>query len=127
MILSWDKPEKVMTHEEWASISADGAPPGVYFPNMSEADMDKWKAKLIKGEFSRVEIRKSAHGTQMLIIVSMTGTPIEKQWARGNTKLPALHDVNVKMSMNGPSMFTFEEINQLPLAVQEARKVLEKL
>lgn len=83
-VLSWDKPEKIMTREEWEDISADGAPPGVYTPNMSAEDAARWKAKLIgaRGDHPRVEIRKTTDGgVQILIIVcadevatSMNGT-----------------------------------------------------
>lgn len=37
-ILSFQKPKKVMSDKQYASITADGAPPGVYTPNMSEED-----------------------------------------------------------------------------------------
>ena len=118
MILSWDKPKKLQTHEKWASVTADGAPPGVYVPNMSKADGEKWKAKLVGGKNTRVEIRKSVKGTQILIIVSLTGTPIqERHW----------RNINVVMSMNGKSTLTFEEMDQLYQGVQEARKVLEEV
>jgi len=32
-ILSFETPKKIMSKEKWTSISADGAPPGVYTPN----------------------------------------------------------------------------------------------
>jgi hypothetical protein len=88
-----------MTTEQWQAISADSAPPGVYVPNMSEADRDAWKAKLIGGRDPRVEIRKAAGGTQVLIVVRPGG---------------------VRMSMNGPASFTREEWGQLAAAVAEA-------
>ena len=53
-VLMWEKPEKVMSVEAWKSISACGAPPGVYTPNMSEEDMFKWKAKLV-GKLGEIE------------------------------------------------------------------------
>ena len=35
-ILMWDKPNKKLSRKEWEAKSADGAPPGVYSPNMSD-------------------------------------------------------------------------------------------
>lgn len=57
-ILSWEKPPRRTSVENWKSISADGAPPGVYSPNMSQEDRLKWKAKLVgkKGGIKQVEI-----------------------------------------------------------------------
>lgn len=106
-ILFWDKPKKAMPIEEWKAISADSAPPGVYVPNMSADDMNRWKAKLVgikKGE-PRVEIRKTVRGTQMLIIVGL----------------------DIRVSMNGTARMTFEEMDELHQAVQEARAKLESL
>lgn len=100
-ILSWDKPAKVMPREEWESISADGAPPGVYIPNMSKEDMLKWKAKKVG---QRVEIRKTA-GSQILIKVTLEG---------------------VTISMNGPAQLSMEDLIDLTLVVIEATQVLKE-
>jgi hypothetical protein len=108
-ILSWGQPTRVKSIEAWKSLSADGAPPGVYSPNMSAADMKKWKAKLIgpRGGDPRVEIRKTS-GAQILIIVRL------------DNKLNS----NVTMSMNGPAWFSFKSLDELPMAVEEAREAL---
>jgi hypothetical protein len=103
-VLAWAKPLPVMTTQEWRAISADSAPPGVYVPNMSEADRAAWKAKAVGGRDPRVEIRKTAGGTQVLIVVRAAG---------------------VRMSMNGPAEFTRDEWPELDAAVAEARSVLE--
>jgi len=126
-VLSWDKPEQIMSTEDWKSISADCAPPGVYTSNMSWADMKKWKAKLIKGKYTRVEIRKTA-GSQILIIVSLPGqaTRSEKSWTHKDPIDVGQSD-NVRMSMNGPSDFTYQQIEELQQAVSEAKTVLEAL
>lgn len=133
-ILSWDKPEKIMSIEAWKSISACGAPPGVYVSNMSTADRQKWKAKLIKGKYTRVEIRKQAGPqTQTLIVVSLPGQATESynSWVRGPDgkyiKLDRGHDDNVRMSMNGPSVFSYAQFEDLHTAVSEAKAVLETL
>jgi hypothetical protein len=101
MILSWDKPAKAMSHEEWEAISADSAPPGVYTPNMSKEDMLKWKAKKIG---QRVEIRKTA-GAQILIRVT-------------------LEDVTI--SMNGTAKLSLREALDMSLAIAEATQVLKE-
>lgn len=117
MILSWDKPEKIMPVESWRNISADGAPPGVYTPNMSIEDAKKWKAKYIGGEYPRVEIRKSTdNGTQILIVVAKNEFP--NQSAR-------LHGKNIRVSQNGVAFFSFEEMEFFQKAIMEAKAVLE--
>lgn len=101
-VLYWGTPQRAMPASEWMAISADGAPPGVYTPNMSEADMARWKAKLVNpaGGDTRVEIRKSAGGTQILIIVTVS---------------------RVTMSMNGRATLTAAEFGEMGFAVAEAR------
>src|SRR3954451_18558128 len=103
-VLMWDKPEKVMTTEEWQSISADSAPPGVYVPNMSDDDKQRWKAKLVgkRAGYPHVEIRKTDRGcVQILLIVSLGGGysygsrhAVPDRWGRST------RGVNVQMSMN---------------------------
>lgn len=126
-ILMWNKPEKIMSTEDWKSITADSAPAGVYTPNMSEEDMFKWKGKLIKGKSPRVEIRKSFQKTnnkqypkhsivtsQCLIVVSLNN-------------INEMKDCNVLMSMNGKSGLSMKEFEELNLVVNEAKEVLKKL
>jgi hypothetical protein len=125
MILSWDKPEKIMSKEAWQSISADGAPPGVYSPNMSHEDMKKWKAKFIGGKSPRVEIRKTTdNGTQVLIVVTNGGFPCKVD--RFTPEGIELHSKgkNVRISQNGPAFFSFAELESLQQAVTEAKAVL---
>lgn len=72
-IVKWDKPKKAMSKEEWSSISADSAPPGVYTPNMSQKDRETWKGT-VAGQRTghlQVELRKTFGGAQMLIIVAI--------------------------------------------------------
>lgn len=128
-VLHWKKPEKIMSVEEWRRISADDAPPGVHVPNMSEADKQRWKAKHVGGKYPRVEIRKTASvsQTQMVLVVSLTGTPMGKNaWqSRLDKTVDEDHDVNVRLSMNGTAKLTFEELEQMSEGVAEARRVLE--
>jgi len=123
-ILSWDKPERAISVDAWKGLLADSAPPGVYMPNMSRKDMEKWKAKLCghtKGQ-ARVEIRKSWGGAQVLIIVSLTGTEYPDKYGKVGQK-----DVNVEISQNGRIYAAFEEMEQLTQAVAEAKALLEGL
>lgn len=112
-VLNWDKPAKKMSKEEWASISADGAPPGVYTPNMGKVDAEKWKAKYIAGKDPRVEIRKTfyfyngekcSYGSQVLIIV----------------RLAELDNPNILLSTNGKIPMSFNVWSQAKEAIEEA-------
>jgi hypothetical protein len=125
-VLDWNKPERAMPVEQWQAISADGAPPGVWTPNMSDQDRERWKAKLVgvrKGE-PQVEIRKSTPGGQMVIIVGLRAYTFKHYSpdARGyaNTQGKNLH-----ISHSGPAIMTFADFEQLAQAVAEARQVLE--
>ena len=70
-LLWWDRPAPVTdkaTHDK--AHSADGAPPGTYAPNMSPEDRQRWKAKRIRGNDPRIEIRKGlANGSLLLVVV----------------------------------------------------------
>jgi len=107
-ILMWDKPKQVLTKEEWSNIVADSAPPGVYQPNMSADDRLKWRAKLIKGNPPRVEIRKGYKcGVNQLVIVTL---------ARG-----------LSIGANGTIILGWEDYQELQQAIAEARQVLKSL
>jgi hypothetical protein len=105
MILRWDKPKKKMSRQQWESISADSAPPGVYTPNMSDEDAATWRAKKFGGLNSRVEIRV-LKGSQVLIIVRPDGS--------------------VRISMNGPAELSETDWADFKSAVQEAQAVLRE-
>jgi hypothetical protein len=71
-VLTWEKPKKLKSSEEHAAdYSADGAPPGVYVPNMSAEDQAKWKAKVVGANtgYPQVEIRKNG----FVLIISSRG------------------------------------------------------
>ena len=108
-ILSFEKPAKARdfkTHTKMYSSS------GTYVPNMSEADMEKWKAKHVKGANERVEIRKTVNGTQMLIIVY-------KERRDGVD-----HHENVQISTNGKIQLSFTKWQEMTQAIEEARAIL---
>ena len=114
MILSFDKPEKIMSDAEWKSISADGAPPGVYTPNMSDEDKERWKGKLIKGKDPRIEIRKTFRGkgyyAQVLIVV----------WKDVPEEFP-----DVVISTNGKIGASFQKMEEMHEAIKEAKEILK--
>jgi hypothetical protein len=140
-VLSWEKPEQVMSIEEWKAISADGQPPGVYQPNMSEADARRWKAtlKYAKTEHPQVEIRKTVRGSQLLVIVALDGwkyrpsghvvgeSPTGENDRGWSPSTYATASYGVRMSTNGPLWWTHAEFNELHEAVNEARAVLGQL
>jgi hypothetical protein len=99
-LLYWQTPKRAMPREEWEQISADGAPPGVYVPNMSQADRERWKAKRIGGADRRVEVRKTLAGTQMLMVVRPDGS--------------------MRLSMNQGAQFTGRDFRDLITAYDEA-------
>lgn len=117
-VLSWDKPERAVSTEEWASWQADSAPPGTYVPNMSDADVRKWKAKRVgfKAGHPQIEIRKDS----TVIVVSLGGGYKYKYYTPDETK-----GTNVHIATAGPIRWTFEEFTELQQAVDEARAILE--
>jgi len=125
MVLSFAKPDRVKSVEDWKSISADGAPPGVYTSNMSDADRRLWKAKVtgIRSGHHAIEVRSEASGSNVLVIVSGANPePLPSGWVRTPSD-PHM----IKMSANGPMYFTAEQWVNLLTAVQEARQVLALL
>ncbi|MFA5937554.1 MAG: hypothetical protein WC822_06790 [Candidatus Paceibacterota bacterium] len=110
-ILSWEKPKQVVSREEYESIVADSAPPGVYTPNMSKEDMMKWRAKKIGGDFPRVEIRTSMWSQIVLIV------------ARDGDKHASY---NIRLSMNGPIIASWDKWAEFTQAIEEARDALNE-
>jgi hypothetical protein len=152
-ILCWDKPAKRVTTAEWKEeYGFDGGPVGGFMPNMSEEDEAKWKAKLTgtKLGFPQVEIRKTLHGAQLLVIVNLgsgynykhyralseryhgktpadftyriTQAEIDRYAERDSTK-----GIQIHMAMNGPAQMSFQDIADLNQAVFEAKTYLESL
>lgn len=117
-ILSFEKPAKARdskTHAEKYSSSANIA--GTYVPNMSKADMQKWKAKHIRGKDERVEIRKSINGVQLVVIVY-------KNRRDGDWNAGISHHENVQISANGKIQLSFAGWQEMMQAVEEAKAVL---
>lgn len=103
-ILSWDQPPQLRARAAHNELhQSDSGIDGTYVPNMSRADQERWKAKKRGGQDPRVEIRKTVGGTQVLLIVRLK---------------------TVRMSMNGPSVFTDPDWFDMMNVVIEARDVL---
>jgi len=107
-VLTWDKPKQVISVDEWKNICADGVPPGVYTPNMSEEDRKRWKAKLVgkTTDDPRVEIRV-CHPCQILIVVRPDGV--------------------ARMTMNGGAEFSIQDLADFQIAIHEALEKLAEL
>lgn len=106
-ILNFDKPKKVTpTQEHNDHYSSDSGIAGTYVQNMSDEDRAKWKAKKIGGDDPRVEIRKTLNGTQIVLIVRLSG---------------------VTMSANGKMVFKHDEFEELSQAVAEANACLSQV
>ena len=104
-ILSFEKPAKARdskTHAEKYSSSANIA--GTYVPNMSKADMQKWKAKHIRG-------------VQLVVIVY-------KNRRDGDWNAGISHHENVQISANGKIQLSFAGWQEMMQAVEEAKAVL---
>lgn len=124
MILSFAKPKKAMSNEDYASISADSAPPGVYTGNMSQADRLRWKAKLVGSRSGnhQIEIRTTEPGANLVVIVNGAMPNVEKRktsWRQRETE-----PFSIKLSANGPTFYDPDLWGRLMEAVQEARQVL---
>jgi hypothetical protein len=138
-VLSWDKPEKVLSVDEWKSNHADGAYPGTWCPNMSPEDSKKWKAKLVGNTlgFPQVEIRRDG----LVVIISTKGykykhyntrqTPENiAKWKEGEKLYGQSTDdykKTVHIASSGPQSFTIDELQELKAAMDEAIEFLNNL
>lgn len=122
-LLCFDKPKKVRSTEEHNKIyMSDSGIAGTYVPNMSEEDKNKWKAKHIKGDDERIEIRKTMNGVQVLIVVYKKERPVK--WNGHNQSEWNKRHQNVQMSMNGKLDMTWDEFWDISEAVKEALEIL---
>lgn len=136
-ILMWETPKKAMSTEDWKNHAGfDGGPVGGYVPNVSAEHLGRWRAKLVGKTTSspQVEIRTSAGGAQLLIIVNLGGGYKYKGYVRkgenptGGWRLgQETGGINIHMALNGGVQFTFEEMDQMHQAVAEAKAFLEAL
>lgn len=135
----WDRPKPVMSKDDWGSLSADGAPPGVYVPNMSDEDRARWKVRLLghKTGFPQLEIRKDS----TVIILSLRGykykyydtrqTPEKIAEAKANKYYPDPDAPKgwptVHIATAGPMQLSLEELDEFKLALEEGMQYLRDL
>ena len=120
MILDFNKPNKIRKTEEHNDYySSDSMVPGTYVPNMSNEDIEKWKAKLKykNTDHPQIEIRKDS----FVIVVAYNGYKY-KHYDRNETR-----DINVHIASAGPIQLTFEEWKEMKIAVLEAKEILNGL
>lgn len=123
MILSFEKPEKIRSTEEHNKMfSSDCGVAGTYVPNMSEEDRKKFKAKHIKGEDERIEIRVEM-GSNILIIVYKNSKVVKYDFH--NYKEYAKNHQNIQISMNGKLDLSFEQWENIGKAINEAKQILD--
>jgi hypothetical protein len=152
-ILLWDKPRQRVSKAKWKEeYGFEDGPTGGYQPNMSEDDERRWKAKVVgtKTGFPQVEVRKKAGASLMTIIVNLgdgynykyynalpnlgENTPKPKSYCETQEDADYFDlcggqtpGTNVHISMNGPSTFSFEEISEMTLVIEEAKDYLANL
>jgi hypothetical protein len=130
-LLNFEKPAKVTVEAGFDGAYTDGG----FTPQMSDADAHRWKAKKfnVGKDGGRIELRKSfePNSTQVHIIVALDGWDYAKKHEKRESN-PAgrcfhtdTRGLNVRMSMNGPLLMTFDLWNEMNQLVQEARDYLE--
>jgi hypothetical protein len=140
MLINFGEPKKLMSAKDHAdSYGFDGGPAGGYMPNMSAADAERWKAKHINSgkENARIELRKTFTGiynnqcrTQVTIFVALDGWDYAAKYENrtGDRKdgyfYTDTRGLNVRMSMNGPLLMTFEQFAEINQIVEEAKAIL---
>jgi len=120
-LLSFDKPKKVVSTEEHnEKHMSDSGIAGTYVSNMSKEDSLKWKAKHIKGNDERIEIRKMFNcGVSMVMIVYKNPKKAVESgngWNRGNQ--------DIRISMNGKLDLTWDDFLDINEAGKEALEIL---
>lgn len=122
-LIDFNKPKKIRSTEEHNKMyTSDSGVAGTYVPNMSKADREKWKGIHIKGTDERIEIRKTFHGVQVLIIVYKNVRFTD--WSVNRNEWCNRHN-NVRISMNGKLDMTFEEYDELTKVIAEAKELLK--
>lgn len=120
-LINFEKPKKVLSTEDHnKQYSSDSGVNGTYVPNMSKEDRYKWKGKHIKGNNERVEVRKTFHGCNVLIIVyKLTSYIFEPNKYNRN---PPTFDIHI--STNGAIKMTLSEYDELTKIIDECKEIL---
>jgi hypothetical protein len=135
-LLDFTKPAKVKINAGF-----EDGPIGGYVPQMGNADATRWKAKHFNlgKENARIELRKTFTGihngqgsTQVTMFVALDGWDLagKNEFRKGldpkgyySTDTCGL---NVRMSMNGPLLLTFEQFSEINQIVNEAKQYLSE-
>jgi len=121
MILSFEKPKKIRSTENHNEMNmSDSGVAGTYVSNMSDADKKRFKAKHIKGNDERVEIRVQMNGVNILIKVFKN-----KKETKGDWRERAKDNSDMQMSMNGKLDITLDEWVLINDSIYEAKCLLE--
>ena len=124
MLIDWNKPKKVRpTKDHNTTFSSDSGVDGTFVPNMSKKDMVAWKGKHInKGkDHARIELRKTFEGTQLLIILAKDGWDFKHESRTPDSWGRSTLGKNVRISMNGPLILTFAEMEEIQDVITEAK------
>lgn len=123
-ILSFDEPKKAMTTEAHnKEYMSDCGVPGTFVPNMSKEDMEKWKAKYVELGDTRIEIRKTMNGVQLLIIVYKYPRVVDRYDYKNRDEWNKRHN-SVVISMNGKLDMSWSDYYTMGQAIKEARDIL---
>jgi len=122
-LLSFEKPKRVNSTENHNEMyQSDSGVAGTYVQNMSKEDTLKWKAKHIRGDNERIEIRKTIEGVQLVVVIYKKPNPVEYDYR----DIQAWHNrhQDVRISMNGKLDMTWDNFWDLQEAVKEAFEIL---
>lgn len=123
-ILSFEKPQKVRsTKEHNETYSSDSGVAGTYVPNMTEEDMKKWKAKHIKGDDERIEIRKTFEGVQVLAVVYKNPKDVSWENKKSINDWYSRHK-DIRISMNGKLNLSYDDWFDMQEAIKEAFEIM---
>ena len=86
-----------------------------------DLNVDVWKAKHIKDEHERIEIRKTIRGVQLLLVVYKKSNPVE--FSSNNREEWLKRHQDIKLSMNGKLDMTWDEWQDLNEAAKEAFEI----
>jgi len=84
----------------------------------------RWQGTVVKKrgqDITFVELRKHTSNATILVYVATKGWQNKQK----NEDFHNTEHLNIRMSMNGPVMLTFEQMNEMNLAILEAQGVLE--
>lgn len=117
--MSFEKPKQLRSYTEHNEIySSDTEINGTYVPNMSAEDMNKYKAKHIKGKDERIEIKKTFGSTQVVAVVYKN--TVDSDW-RNNVE----GHQNVRISANSKIHMSFDDWAEFIAAIEEAKQLIE--